>query len=279
MNILLIGGYGLLGSDIFNVLNKNPNYDVVRYTKMEMNLLDRKAVKQKLDHFQPDLIINAAGYTNVKDCEINLDIAFNNNIIALYNLINEVKGKSIPIVHFSTDYVFEGNAIEPYIEEDIKNPINNYGWTKLLSEDLLKANYNAYYIIRTSWLFGKNGSCFPSAILNKLIKGEEIMVVNDQFGTPTYTLDLALLLPRIMDLPYGTYHITNSGYTNWYNFALDIAKIKDLDSTKITPISSEDFDSEIRRPKSSVLSSEKINKHSIYVRHYKEALEEFLENQ
>jgi dTDP-4-dehydrorhamnose reductase len=277
MNILLLGGFGLLGSDIYHFF-LNRGHTIIRYQKEELNILNVSQLTEKIHFHKPDLIIHAAGFTDVNQSEINFEQAFNINCIGMRNIISAIDDTNIPIIYFSTDYVFSGFKQVPYLETDTPAPVNKYGWSKLMSEDILKANYEKYYIIRTSWLFGENGKCFPKLILKKLMNNQIVRVVNDQVGTPTYTKDLAKCLIDILKLPYGIYHITNSGYTTWYEYAVLIAKYFGFDTKMVLPISSSDLGQSVRRPLYSVLSNNKWMEYHPPLQHYNEALGVFLNN-
>ncbi|WP_052759437.1 dTDP-4-dehydrorhamnose reductase [Paenibacillus sp. DMB20] len=226
MKVLIIGGYGLLGTDIYNYF-KNSGHTICRLKKEECDITDIYSLKRSITGFEPDLIVHAAGYTNVELSEQKPMEAYNINSVSMYNLLSSVAESEPTIVFFSTDYVFDGEKGSPYTEEDRCHPINAYGFSKLIAEDILRANYKKYYIVRTSWLFGKSGKCFPEVILNKLVSSTQTLnVVSDQIGSPTYTEDLAKGLVDLLKCPYGTYHVTNSGSTSWFELACSIAQKK-----------------------------------------------------
>ncbi|QIB27587.1 dTDP-4-dehydrorhamnose reductase [Caloranaerobacter azorensis] len=276
MKILLLGGYGLLGSDIYNVL-VSKRYEVVRYTKRELNLMDRKKLETVLKYYNPQIVINAAGYTDVNRAQNDFQSAFDINCIGTYNLVYSLKKIDAKLIYISTDYIFNGEKNEPYTEEDEALPLNNYGWTKLVSEDIIRANYKNYYIIRTSWLFGLNGRCFPKIILDKLKNNKKVEVVEDQIGSPTYTIDLAENILDVVNLPYGIYNITNSGNTSWYDYAKLIAEYAGLDSSNIIPIKTNKYFEKVKRPSYSVLSNSKWKSYNRPLRHFSEALRDFID--
>ena len=280
LKILLIGGYGLLGQDIYETLISN-NFEVFRFDKKELNLLDAQSIKAQIGRCSPEVIIHAAGYTDVNHAEVDFENAIALNVLGMYNLIKAINSPAIPLFYFSTDYVFNGKKQEPYIENDARAPVNKYGWTKLISEDVLRANYEAYYIFRTSWLFGNRKTCFPKQIIKRLLETEEnISVVCDQIGTPTYTKDIAVALIEFIQkkIPYGIYHLTNDGQTSWYQFAVEAADFLSIDSSRIHPIPTSDYKSLVARPQYSVLSNYKRCQYQVEMRDYKEALKEFLAN-
>jgi dTDP-4-dehydrorhamnose reductase len=274
MNILLLGGNGLLGKDIYNVFNQ-AGHHVICPNKSELNLLDKAHLNIFMEKLSPDLIINCAGFTNVNLAENKFDLAFEINCIGTYNLLLACKYIDGSILHFSTDYIFDGNTSEPYKEDSIANPINKYGWTKLVSEEMIKSSFQKHYIIRTSWLFGLNGPCFPLRIIEKLKRKEQVSVVCDQYGCPTYTLDLATALLSVDQMAYGTYHLTNTGETSWYEFAKTIAEFVSLGNEHI--LSTLSSTQEIaKRPSFSVLSNKKWEASNSPLRDYKEALSDYI---
>lgn len=276
MKTLLFGGYGLLGSDIYHSFSEK-GIDIIRFSKQDINLLDYSALESCIAKHKPDLVINAAGYTNVAGAETDAQAAYENNCVLTYHLIQVLREYKCNLVAFSSDYVFDGKTQTLYSETDIPFPINTYGWSKFISEELIRSHYPNHYIIRTSWLFGQNGYSFPKAILSKLKNDEDVDVVCDQYGSPTYTKDISQRLTSISKLPYGTYHLTNNGVTSWYQFAREIAKLAEMDENKIQPIPSATLDKTIRRPAFSGLNNGKWESYTEGLRHYSEALREFVQ--
>ncbi|GAB2669948.1 dTDP-4-dehydrorhamnose reductase [Paenibacillus thermoaerophilus] len=277
MRVLLVGGYGLLGTEIFEQLQKSVTFEVIRFDKSQFNLLDKDSIHEALSSVKPDIVIHAAGYTNVEKAEDDFREAFEINCQGLYYLIDCLKATCrCPLLYFSTDYVFDGQKRTPYKETDRMNPLNRYGWTKALSEDIIRANYKEAFIIRTAWLFGNYGKCFPKTIIKKLQESNIVPVINDQFGSPTYTADVAKCISQIFNLPYGTYHVVNSGMASWYDFAMEIAELLNLDKGKIVPVQSGQFGLRAKRPSYSVLDNTKWSKLSKPIRHYKDALKDYI---
>lgn len=181
------------------------------------------------------------------------------------------------LLYVSTDYVFDGRKNEPYEIWDPPNPINHYGYTKYLGEEEVKKLVENYFIVRTSWVFGKHGKNFVKTMIGLAKEKREIKVVNDQVGSPTYTKDLAkLLVDMIQSERYGIYHATNEGYCSWYEFAVDILKLANMD-VKVIPVSSEEFPSKAKRPKNSRLSKRSLDENGFSrLREWKKALKDFL---
>jgi len=276
MKVLIIGGYGLLGTDIYNTL-KHSGHSVCRLSKEECDITNVYLMGQSIWGFDPDMIIHAAGFTNVELSEQMKMEALNINSISMYNLLSIAEKRKPIIVYFSTDYVFDGKKDSPYTEGDLCYPLNTYGFSKLLAEDVLRANYSKHYIVRTSWLFGKSGRCFPKVIIDKLNSNNQTLkVVSDQIGSPTYTEDLAKALQDLLKCPYGTYHVTNSGATSWFELACFIAQEKGFEDGRIQSIVTNEMSSSVKRPLYSVLDNSKWEKYNQPLRHYSEALIDFL---
>lgn len=277
MKILLFGGFGLLGQDIFKVLI-DLDIEVIRFSSDELNLLDFDKLETKVSEICPDIVINAAGYTDVIRSEKELSLAFQGNVITTHNLVKCLRPRNIPLVHFSTDYIFSGKQTTPYTEQDFTDPINNYGWSKLISEQIITTTLKKYYIIRTSWLFGTGGKCFPKSILSQLKNAKELSVVADQIGSPTFSYDLAKMVPVIVNGPFGIYHFANKGVVSWLDFSKVIAEMSGNKHLVqfIRPISGQD--QFVKRPSYSVLDTSKVQKtFNLDIRDFREALKDYLE--
>lgn len=256
---LIIGANGMLGTDLCKVFP-----DAIKLTHQNLDITNREQVIEYILKIKPDVVINAAAYTNVDGCEDNQELAFQvNGYGPGYIAESCVKAGAI-LVHFSTDYVFDGSK-KKYIESDITNPINVYGHSKLLGEKKIIENMDDYRIIRISWLFGIHGKNFVEIILKLSKEVNCVKVVNDQFGKPTYTMDLVSKIKEIIELEPGIYHVTNDGVCSWYDFASFI-----IDN--VTPCTSEEFSRKAKRPKYSALVSTKTEP----MRHWKEALKDYL---
>ena len=210
---LIIGSNGMLGSDLCKVFP-----EAITLTHKDLDITNKVQVLEFIQKISPDIVINAAAYTNVDGCEDNPEIAFRVNGYGPGNLAEACNKIGAKLVHFSTDYVFDGSK-DQYKESDIPSPINVYGQSKLLGEQEIMKNLKDYRIIRISWLFGKHGKNFVEAILKLSHEIDEVKVVNDQFGRPTYTLDLAHRIKEVTELEAGIYHLTNDGICSWYEFA------------------------------------------------------------
>ncbi len=283
--IWLIGNNGMLGHDVESLLKKE-SLDYFA-TDIEVDITNLYALKSYYRDKQYKYIINCAGYTDVDGAETEQDKAFFVNAQAVKNLASAAKDKNAVLIHVSTDHVFDGNKKEPYLEEDKVNPLSIYAKSKLRGEEYIQDVLDKFFIIRTAWLYGKNGKNFVDTMLRLFQEKDEIEVVNDQYGSPTYTLDLAAAIIKIIksNLPlYGIYHFTNEGYVNWHEFSgkiYDLAKSIGLCNKEIIiqPITTEEYPRPAARPQFLLLSKEKIKKiFDINPRPWQEALEEFIKN-
>jgi dTDP-4-dehydrorhamnose reductase len=284
--ILILGAKGMLGYDLIKLLN---GFDLTLWDKEELDIADEYQVKTKIGDLKPELIINCAAYTAVDDCETNKDLALRVNSQAVGYLAQTAKKIGAIIVHISTDYVFDGKNKKGYTEDSQDfGPINFYGESKLLGENLLKNLADKYYLIRTSWLYGKNGSNFVETMLKLGKDKNEIKVVNDQFGKPTYTVDLAKQILYILNnnLPFGIYHVTNetkagsprtprdageAGGISWYDFARKIVGLSGS-RTVVRPCATAEYPLPAQRPAYSALINTKLP----LMRDWQQALAEYL---
>lgn len=275
MRILLFGKSGMLGSCMHKNLSEQ-GHTIFGFTSRECDLMDTKRIKILFDELKPDIVINCAAYTAVDDAENNVQLAMDINGNALKGIADLCKISKAVLIHFSTDYVFDGHK-KTWKESDIPCPINVYGESKLLGEKLIAENMKKFYIIRTSWLFGENGKNFVDTMAALGKEKAEVSVVNDQFGSPTYTKDLCekvceFFVNKKPVLEYGIYHITNSGTTNWSDFAAYIFKTLFLE-TKVKEITTEEFNRPAKRPKYSTLKSTKFD---FAMRPWKKAVKDYL---
>ncbi len=223
----------------------------------DLDITNPVLVEKKIQQFQPDLIINCAAYTKVDDSETNKELAFSVNGAGPANLARAAAQIGAQLVHFSTDYIFDGTKGTPYTEEDKPHPLNVYGASKLEGERHIRKNVNNHLIIRTQWLYGEGGPNFVKTILELAKDRESIKVVDDQRGSPTWTEDLSdASIELIKHHCAGTFHVVNSGECSWYGFACQIIK-ETGHKTKVIPCASTEFPRPARRPAYSVLSTEK----------------------
>lgn len=274
MRILITGAYGMLGTDLQKILKDE---DIIATGRNELDITDLNKINEFLNENSVDIIINSAAMTDVDGCEFKEEIAYKLNEIGPKNLAIACKEYDIPLVHISTDYVFKGEKREPLLEDDEIGPETVYGKSKLKGEIAIKEILDKYFILRTAWLYGLNGPNFVEKMLELAQNHDEISVVNDQVGSPTYTVDLAIAISEIIKTnKYGTYHVTNSGSCTWFDYAKLIFKESGID-VKVKAVSSEEFAAPAKRPNYSVLSHEKwINNGFKELRNYKEALKSYL---
>jgi dTDP-4-dehydrorhamnose reductase len=257
--ILITGAKGILGSALCLILNDF--YDVIAMDKKECDVSDKKQVEKAINNLPIDAVVHCAGYTNVDEAENNAQTAFLVNTQGPQNVLGSLKSKECLFIYISTDYVFDGQKKEAYTEDDKANPLNVYGKSKLKGESLVK-EFKRHLILRTSWLFGGGGINFVNTILNLAKEKKTINVVNDQVGSPTYTLDLSKAIKTLLDIyfkkgiAYGIYNVTNSGKCTWYEFAQYIAKTAGL-KIELKPVSSIDLGRKAKRPGNSLLSNKK----------------------
>lgn len=260
--IALIGSNGMLAAAVKSATPVD--YMVIGLDLPEFDLTDRAASKRSLKALQPDVIINCAAFTNVDGCETAEEAATLVNGSAVALLAEVAKEIGATLVHISTDYVFNGQKEEPYLEDDAPNPQSAYGRSKLFGEQaILSSGLMPYFIIRTSWLYGLCGNNFVETIIRLAKDRDELRIVADQIGTPTYTGDLAQAIFALLETKaYGVYHFSNLGQCSWYEFAQEIIKQSQgqglsLKVKNVLSITTEDYPLPAPRPVFSVLSKQK----------------------
>jgi dTDP-4-dehydrorhamnose reductase len=227
---------------------------------------------------EPDIVINAAAYTNVDGCESDSDACFSVNAEGVKNIALACRQKRIKIVHFSTDYVFDGTRKTPYQEDDKCTPLNVYGKSKLAGEQYLKKFSDNFLLIRSAWLYGKNGKNFVKTIIEKARTEKLLKIVDDQVGAPTFTWDLAAAVQLLIEGQHtGIFHITNRGNCSWYEFAVKILKSACIPEVTVKPIKSDELERPARRPHYSVLTCRKFSETTGKVmRYWQVALDDYI---
>lgn len=253
MKVLVTGVKGQLGYDVVKVLNERgiacKGVDID-----DFDLTDETAVSSYIREFAPTAVIHCAAFTAVDRAEDDKDLCYAVNVTGPENIARICKEIGAKMLQVSTDYVFDGQGDQPFEVDSVKAPKGHYGLTKSLGEDKVTELLSEYFIVRTAWVFGVNGNNFVKTMLRLGKEREELTVVCDQFGSPTYTPDLAVLLcDMIMTDRYGIYHATNEGFCSWYDFACAIMKEAGL-KARVTPVTSEQYASKAVRPKNSRLS-------------------------
>ena len=276
MKILITGSNGMLGHDLKEVLKDN--HELVLTTSKTLDITDKDKTMEIIKENSPDIVINSAAYTDVDGCETNQDLAYAVNGEGVKNLALACREADCPLVHVSTDYVFDGTAREPIAEDGEIGPISVYGKSKLKGEEAIQEILDKYFIIRTAWLYGINGKNFPKTMLELAENHSEITVVYDEVGTPTYTPDLAYGISQLIETDYyGIYHLTNSGSCSWCEFAKYIFEVADRD-VKVIPVTASEFSRPAPRPSYSVLKNKKWIENGFEpLRDYKDAITEYIE--
>lgn len=280
-NILVTGANGQLGSEIAQLSSNYPEYSFFFTDKNLLDITNILAIEQYCDKEKVTLIINCAAYTAVDQAETEQKIANKINHLAVKNLAEVAKQKQIALIHISTDYVFNGQNHQPYKETDKTDPQSIYGITKLNGEHALqKVNPKNSIIIRTSWVFSEFGNNFVKTMLRLGKEREELGVISDQVGTPTYAKDLALsifsIIPQLENKQVEIYHFSNEGVCSWYDFAKTIFEYQQI-NCKLNPIETISYPTPATRPAYSLLNKAKIKqKYTINIPYWKDSLQECL---
>lgn len=273
--ILITGAYGQLGSELSLLLQDDKEVELIKTDVDTLDICNAKEVEACIGKHRPDVVVNCAAYTAVDQAETDTEKAERLNVDAIGNIAKAAKKYKAKVIHISTDYVFSGNAHTPYKENKAVCPQSVYGRTKAAGEAKLREILPEAIIIRTAWLYSTFGKNFVKTMINLGSSREEINVVADQFGTPTYAADLAVAIKRIIDFPTwhsGIYHFTNEGYASWYDFASAIMLMNGL-NCKVNPIPTSGYPTPAHRPAYSVLSKAKIKEtFGINPPHWLEAL-------
>ena len=277
MKILIVGGRGMLGTDLMEAFSSVHDTTGIDFTELDITRLEQ--CHAKLQEFRADVVLNAAAFTQVDACESREREAFLVNGHGAGNLAIAAASSGAMLVHYSTDYVFDGQKETAYVEEDLPNPQNVYGKSKLLGETLIREHCPNHLILRTSWLFGPNGNNFVRTIVNAARKGNPLRVVNDQKGSPSYSKDLAAHTLRMIAAGCrSTYHVTNSGYCTWYELASEAVAWAGMQSIPIAPVSSSEFPRPALRPANSVLANAHLQRDGLpLMRPWQAAIREYVE--
>lgn len=325
--VLIIGSSGMLGVDLSQELYHDHEVfgaDLIRRSYLagrqasfvvrgfyKLDITKKQNVSAVIKNLNPDVVIHAAAWTDVDGCELDPKRAYRINREGAKNAAYACKAIGATLIYLSTDFVFDGKKKNPYKETDKTNPLSVYGDSKLKGEEAVKKAAKKYFILRTSWLYGKRGKNFVDTILAKARSEKVLKVVDDQIGSPTYTKDLAKAIRALISviarpanrlsslrgreaaeaisktefasLPlvarndkYGIYHVSNSGSVSWYDYAKEILKLA-KSQTKVVPISSKELNRPAKRPKMSILDNSKFIKFTGYrMRNWQEALKEYV---
>lgn len=288
--ILITGGGGQLAREVYemffekksslgDVFKGKDEFEILSLTSKQLNIANKEEVFYIIKKEKPTVIINCAAYTDVDGCEEYVEKAFSVNAIGPRNLAIICEEENIKLVHISTDYVFSGEEKEEKIESDLVNPKTVYGKSKVLGETYVKNFCRKWFILRTSWLYGKYGKNFVKTIVKAAKEKKELFVVNDQFGSPTNAQDLSFAIAKlIFTEEYGLYHCSGNGNASWYDFACEIVKCFKINAS-VKPISSDEIKRKAKRPHFSKLNNLmlKLTVGDCF-RDWKVALKDFSEN-
>ena len=269
MKILVTGAKGMLGQDLCPIL-EDENFKVLETDIDNLDITNIQNVEEILSLNKPDYVIHCAAYTNVDKAEDETDTAFKINALGTKNIADICKKLGITLIYISTDYVFDGTKKDKYLPNDKTNPINVYGKSKLEGEKAVQ-ECEKYYIARTSWLYGHHGKNFVETMISLKDK-DELKVVDDQIGCPTWTVELSNGIVKLINekMPFGIYQICGSGHTSWYGFAKKIFELCNY-NVNLKPCTTDEFPRKAKRPKNSIMENNKI------CRKWETALKEYLE--
>lgn len=257
MKILVTGVKGQLGYDVVRE-GESRGLEMFGTDVDNMDITDAGQVKQVIEDYKPDAVIHCAAYTAVDAAEDNRELCRKINVDGTRNIAEVCKAMDIPMMYFSTDYIFNGQGENFWKEDDEKQPLNVYGQTKYEGELAVQELIQKYFILRISWVFGVNGNNFIKTMLRLGKERGTVGVVSDQIGSPTYTYDLAkLVIDMIQTDKYGAYHVTNDGLCSWYEFACEIFRQAGLD-VKVTPLTTAEYPAKAARPFNSRMSKDKL---------------------
>jgi dTDP-4-dehydrorhamnose reductase len=280
MVVLVTGANGQLGQAIQFVAGNYPKIEFVFCSSSDLDITNKENCETVFKTIKPDFCINAAAYTAVDKAESDSEKAHLINCIGAKNLAESCKEFDVKLIHVSTDFVFDGSKKEPYNESDLPNPKGVYGRTKLEGEKAIQEVLDAYFIIRTSWVYSQFGNNFMKTMLRLASERTSLNVVNDQIGTPTNAVDLANAILKIVESKtsqgqYGIYNFSNEGQGSWFDFAKKIFEINEV-KIDLNPIPTTQFPTPAERPKYSVLDKTKIKTtFGIPIRSWEDSIEKY----
>jgi len=282
--ILVIGAKGMLGRDLVEVLhssfcvNQESDWEVIGWDIDDINIRKENDTIAKIESLGPEIVVNVAAYTDVDGCELLEEKAFAINAEGMRHIALGALRCRARVVYLSTDYIFNGGKRTPYLENDTPHPLNVYGRSKLKGEQYVQALVKDALIVRTQWLYGKYGKNFVASILRQAREKKALSIVNDQIGSPTYTVDLAKAISVLIHRnARGVYHVANSDLCTWYTFGQAILKLSGLAGIKVIPISSKESRRPAQRPSYSVFDTKKLKRETgMTLRSWFEALKEYL---
>ncbi|QGG58935.1 dTDP-4-dehydrorhamnose reductase [Paenibacillus sp. B01] len=276
MNILVTGANGQLGKELA-LWQPEDGLNIVGLGRDELDITSLEQCRKAMEEFKPDVVIHCAAYTAVDQAETDRDGAYRVNAAGTRNVALAAKEVGAKLIYVSTDYVFDGQAERPYEEYDLPNPKTVYGKSKLAGEQLVQSLHDRWFIVRTSWVYGKHGANFVKTMLKLGAEKDRLSIVSDQFGSPTYTKDLAaLLLELARSEAYGIYHASNTGSCSWHEFAQAIFEEAGL-KAQADPCTTEEFPRPAPRPKFSIMDHGAIRSNGFNdLPHWRQSLGEFI---
>ena len=282
MRIAVIGSNGQLGRDLVRAFGSQ-SHDVIAWTRQDFDIRDHERLSKAILATHPDAVINAAVFHPADACEVNIDLSFAVNATAVAHMAQACQESGAALVHVSTNYVFDGEKGTPYTEEDCPRPINVYGISKLAGECFVAALCRSHYVVRVASLFGTSGAStgrgnFVETMLGKAAKGESISVVDDVVMSPTFAVDAAVAIRRLVEerVPFGVYHVTNAGICAWYDFARTIFEMSGI-RARLSPWTITEAAPKARRPTNSALSCRKFETSTLtFLRPWRDALGDYL---
>jgi dTDP-4-dehydrorhamnose reductase len=277
--ILVIGAKGMLGRDLVETLRTSfPRDEITGWDLEEVDIQEERSTVTRIGNLEPGWIIHLAAYTDVDGCELNEKKAFAVNAEGVKHVALGALTCGAKLVTLSTDYVFDGKKDRPYLEEDPPNPLNVYGRSKWKGEQYVQELVKDALIIRTQWLYGRFGKNFVASILRQAGEKAVLSVVNDQVGSPTYTVDLSQAISLLIEQKArGIFHVANSDSCTWYQYAQTILKLSGIEGVKVVPISSQKLAYPAVRPAYSVLDTKKLKRETgLTLRPWVEALKDYL---
>jgi dTDP-4-dehydrorhamnose reductase len=277
--LLVVGAKGMLGRDLMGILHSSFSKDeIIGWDIEEMDIQKEDESVAKIEKLRPEIVIHIAAYTDVDGCELDKERAFAVNAEGTRHVALAASKCHAKMVYLSTDYVFDGEKREPYLENDSPHPLNVYGHSKLKGEQYVQEWVKDSLIIRTQWLYGPFGKNFVDSILRQAREKDALSIVNDQIGSPTYTADLAKAISGLIQFDArGIFHVANRDLCTWYTFGRAILKLSGVNRVKVVPISSKELGRPAARPSYSVLNCQKFEKETgLTMRPWSEALKDYL---
>ena len=282
--LLVIGAKGMLGRDLVDTLRfsfrPNQDWEILEWDIDEIDIQEENITVTKIENMKPQIVINLAAYTDVDGCESNEEKAFAVNAEGMRHVALGALKCNAKVVYISTDYVFDGEKKEPYKEEDSPHPLSVYGRSKLRGEQYVQELVEDSLIIRSQWLYGRHGKNFVNTILREAREKKVVSIVDDQTGSPTYTVDLATAIADLIHRrARGIFHVANSDSCTWFAFGQTILKLSGLLEVRVLPISTKELGRPAARPLYSVLSTQKLRREiNMTLRPWSQALREYIKS-